>query len=73
RHTYASLLVARGVPLFDVAKLLGHPTPTMTMRYAHFQPQNARRAPDALENALNLITESHPETAKNPNPRAAND
>jgi len=35
RHTYAAKLVRRKVPLLAVAKLLGHRTIDMTMRYAH--------------------------------------
>jgi integrase len=35
RHTYASKLVRRGVPLLDVSRLLGHTTLKMTVRYAY--------------------------------------
>jgi integrase len=52
RHTAASLLVAQGVPLFDVAKLLGHKTVQMSMRYAHFAPEAGRSAVNALGEAL---------------------
>ena len=48
RHTFASRLVSRGVPIFDVSKLLGHQSITMTMRYAHL-------APIAFENAIEQL------------------
>jgi len=38
RHTFASRLVAKGVPLYDVQVLLGHSSPKLTMRYAKLQP-----------------------------------
>ena len=38
RHTFASRLVMAGVPLLTVSKLMGHATPTMTLRYAHLAP-----------------------------------
>lgn len=52
RHTAASLMVAAGVPIFDVAKTLGHSTLAVTMRYAHFAPEAGRRAVAALSDAL---------------------
>lgn len=48
RHTYASRLVMRGVPIFDVSKLLGHTRIEMTMRYAHL-------APEGLEASVALL------------------
>lgn len=35
RHTYASWLVDRGVPLYDVKQLLGHSSIELTQRYSH--------------------------------------
>ena len=52
RHTAASLMVAAGVPLFDVAKILGHSTLAVTMRYAHFAPEAGRAAIESLGGAL---------------------
>lgn len=40
RHTHASWLVQRGVPIQVVSKLLGHSTITITMRYAKLAPDN---------------------------------
>lgn len=44
RHTCASWLVSRGVPLADVKDVLGHSTINMTERYAHLAPHRAREA-----------------------------
>jgi integrase len=52
RHTAASLMVAAGVPIFDVAKVLGHSTLGVTLRYAHFAPAAGRSALDRLGEAL---------------------
>jgi site-specific recombinase XerD len=35
RHTFASHLVMKGVPLKAVQKLMGHATIEMTLRYSH--------------------------------------
>lgn len=52
RHTAASLMVQAGVPLYEVQKILGHSTASMTERYAHLAPQHLRGAIDALDRAL---------------------
>lgn len=54
RHTAASLLVAAGVPIFDVARILGHKDMKTTMRYAHFAPEAGRAAAETLERLLDL-------------------
>jgi integrase len=48
RHTFASHLVMRGVPLRVVQLLLGHSTIAMTERYAHLQPSSLVGAMQAL-------------------------
>jgi integrase len=49
RHTFASRLVQRGVNLYEVQKLLGHSTITMTERYAHLRMDNLAKAVKVLE------------------------
>jgi len=48
RHTFASHLAMRGVPLNAVQALLGHSSITTTMRYAHLAPSALRAAIDML-------------------------
>ena len=48
RHTAASWMVAAGVDLVTVSKILGHASIQMTMRYAHPTPENMRRAVERL-------------------------
>lgn len=48
RHTFASHLAMRGVPLPTVQELLGHSNITTTMRYAHVAPSSLRTAIDML-------------------------
>jgi integrase len=49
RHTFASRLVSRGVPLYDVSKLLGHRSMNMTLRYAHLSPEAYNSAIEKLD------------------------
>jgi len=48
RHTFASQLAMRGVPLNAVQQLMGHSNITTTMRYAHVAPSTLRTAIDML-------------------------
>jgi integrase len=49
RHSFASQLASRGVPLRQVQEWLGHSTITMTMRYAHLAPGGGAELIRALE------------------------
>jgi len=49
RHSFASHLAMRGVPLKAIQELLGHATIEMTMRYAHLAPAVHRDAVAQLD------------------------
>jgi len=48
RHTFASRLVQKGIPLYEVMHLTGHKTVSMVQRYAHLAPEYQERAIEAL-------------------------
>jgi integrase len=49
RHTFASWLAMKGVPLATVSLFLGHSSPTMTLRYAHLSPKHLTSAVRVLD------------------------
>jgi integrase len=51
RHSFASRMVQRGVPLKAVQELLGHADIKTTMRYAHLAPSDLEKAVLALSKA----------------------
>lgn len=51
RHTYASALVAKGVDLYRVQKLMRHKTAAMTQRYAHLSLAELQEAAGRISNA----------------------
>ena len=53
RHTAASWMVQKGVPLYEVSKVLGHRTIQMTERYSHFASDHLTSAVNTLAAALN--------------------
>jgi len=49
RHTFASHLAMRGVPLRVIQELLGHASIEMTLRYAHLMPSAKKHAVELLD------------------------
>jgi integrase len=58
RHTFASHLAMRGVPLPVIKELMGHATITTTMRYAHVAPSTLRAAIEMLNPKTMIATDS---------------
>ena len=48
RHTFCSHLAMRGIPLYTIARLVGHSTVEMTQRYAHLAPESLASAVQTL-------------------------
>lgn len=55
RHTFASILVRKGVSLFAVQRLLNHSTPGMTQRYAHLAPAELARESEKASQVIMTI------------------
>lgn len=65
RHTFASRLVQRGVPLLAVSKLLGHASLAMTMRYAHLAPDDLNDAIATLDRPVKRGGDGEPKKPSN--------
>ena len=51
RHSHASLLISKGVPITVISKRLGHSNIQMTLNiYAHLIPEDEDKAINILEN-----------------------
>jgi len=48
RHSFASIAVNNGATLYEVQRLLGHASSTMTQRYAHLSDKAVRDATDGV-------------------------
>lgn len=57
RHSFASMLVADGVPLETVGALLGHKSSVTTRRYAHHRPEHLFAASGRLAEVIELDKE----------------
>lgn len=52
RHTFASIAVADGMPLYSVGKLLGHASTQTTARYAHLGAGTMQAAADRVSSLI---------------------
>jgi len=59
RHTFASWLVMRSIPIATVSELLGHKSLSMTMRYAHLSPAHKAEAIRSLDGDFSQKEKSH--------------
>ncbi|CAN5301478.1 site-specific integrase [soil metagenome] len=57
RHSCASILIALGVDLYTVSKILGHSNTQTTQRYAHLQVQQQREALNKLGELVQITPE----------------
>jgi integrase len=56
RHTFASILVNQGVPLYEVQRLLGHSDITLTQRYSHLADAQLRKATANVSERIDKVT-----------------
>ncbi len=52
RHTFASWLAMKGVPIYTISKLMGHKDISMTQRYSHLSPDAKRGAVESISGIL---------------------
>jgi integrase len=59
RHTAASYLTMEGVSAIEVARILGHKTLAMTLRYSHLAPERVTELGDKLAARIGVAGEIH--------------
>jgi len=59
-------MIQRGVPLYEVQRILGHSTPLLTQRYAHLAPDFDKRGAAAIDAVL-----TGPNSASTESPRSS--
>lgn len=61
RHTFASHLAQKGVPIIVIKELLGHADIKTTMRYSHLSPSTTRSAIESIDDNIghNSVTISN--------------
>ena len=52
RHSFASVAIAKGIPLTTIGKLLGHALPETTARYAHLADEVISESADRICSSL---------------------
>jgi integrase len=52
RHSFASVLVGKGTPIYQVSKLLGHSSVKVTERYAHLYAEDGGKYVDQITIAI---------------------
>jgi len=58
RHTFATWLLQRGVPIYEVSRLLGHSSVTVTEIYSHVMPSELSGAVRKLDDLEALLIDS---------------
>ena len=56
RHTFASVAVQNGASLYEVQKLLGHSSSSMTQRYSHLNDASLRAVTDGVADRITQAT-----------------
>ena len=56
RHTFASGLINKGRTLYEVQRILGHSSPTVTTRYAHLTQSTLHEAAQTVDAAWGDMT-----------------